>query len=167
MWHLFNYDLLGMEPWLVFYCIFNINSIINNTYSIYQWNKLLRCDIKVLCVIFRNAWSVFFWQSKNSQLYKKNEGALLLSASHIDYFKVFLYQARARHVLGRACVSGEWRSDTKFILYLALLFGFEVTMFVIKCPCVFLLCNNWDFLKGKKNKPGIWKQKQKHIKNTS
>jgi len=99
---------------------------------------------------------------KNFSIIRKMKGLLPLSVSHIDYFKVFLYQARDWRILSRACISG-WNDSLK-----PNLFSILVYFLALKLKCLSLSAlasffgNNWDFLKGKRKK--IWHLNEKYRK---
>lgn len=77
------------------------------------------------------------------------KGFLPLSVSHIDYFKVFLYQARSWLILSRAYISG-WNDSLKPNLFSILVYFLALKLKCLSLSALASLSNNWDFLKGKK-----------------
>ena len=137
MWHLFNYNLLGMEPWLCFIS-FLILIIWLITHAVYK-NEVNFWDVTVrYCVLFLGIHEVCSFDNQKFLNYKKNEGFVTLECQSHWLFQSFPLSSRGLTYPQQSLYSWvKWFIETQFIFYFGLLFGFEVKMFVIKCPCIF------------------------------
>lgn len=78
----------------------------------------------------------------------KNEGFVTLECQSHWLFQSFPLGPDASSA--ELVLVGEMIHWTHFLFYFDLLFGFEVKMFVIKCPCIFYLVITGILSKGKK-----------------